>query len=100
MISWRPIALLAIVALLGVGTYNLNSQRKALNAETADLRAKFEKLKQEKDITVSDIEYYSKQENLIKEAKKQQNIVRSGEELIIIVPEAKTATTSATSTKE
>ncbi|MEK7542969.1 MAG: septum formation initiator family protein [Patescibacteria group bacterium] len=100
MISWRSIIIVLVVALLGVGIYNLQQQRKTLNAEAADLRAKFEKLKTEKNITIADIEYFKKVENRLKEAKKQLNLVRTGEKLIIVVPEVKSATTTvATSTK-
>lgn len=98
MISWRSLILLAVIALLGVGIYNLHSQRRSLDTEVADLRAKSEKLRHEKDITVSDVEYYSKPENRLKEVKGQQNLVRSGEKLIIVVPEVRTATTTASST--
>ncbi|MDO8557346.1 MAG: septum formation initiator family protein [Candidatus Jorgensenbacteria bacterium] len=97
MISWRSVALLAVIALLGFGIYNLHGQRKALDAEVADLRAKFEKLQHKKDTTASDIEYFNNPENRLKEVKKQQNLVNSGEKLIIVVPETKTATTTASS---
>ena len=72
MISWRSAIIVLVVALLGVGIYNLQQQRKTLDAEAADLRAKFEKLKAEKNITIADIAYFEKIENRLKEAKKRR----------------------------
>ena len=99
MASWKLFAAILVIALLGVGLYNLTRERRAAEADVAALEVKFEELRAEQEKTVSEIEYYSNPENRIKEAKRQQNFIKDGETLVIIVPEIATGT-EATSAEE
>jgi len=98
MTWWKLAALVAVVALLGTGMYTLRGERKAIDAEVADLEAKYNALKREEQSINDKIEYYNVPENLIKEAKSQFNYKEPGEQLMILVqPQATAATSSATS---
>lgn len=97
MTWWKLTALIAVVALLGTGMYTLRGERKAIDAEVADLEAKYNALKREEQSINDKIEYYSVPENLIKEAKSQFNYKEPGEQLMILVQPQVTATSTATS---
>ncbi len=83
---WKPIAIMVVVALLGWGLYNFTVQKDALEREVGELRREVQALSDENRSLASDIEYYQRPENLLKELKSQFNYREAGEGLIIVVP--------------
>lgn len=86
---WNYLVLFLIALALGLGIFNLAKERKTLEKETAKLEQKAEDLKKENASLISNLEYYKRPENLLKELKSQFNYKEEGEKLIIIVPKAR-----------
>lgn len=78
--------LLGVLVFLGWGIYQLSVQRFALEKRAGELKAQVDALKDSAEKTRAEIDYFSNQENLEKEAKSQFNFRKPDEKLIIIVP--------------
>lgn len=64
-------------------------QRRGFESKAKDLREQAASLKDGIGKTEEDLEYYSKSENIEKEARAQFNFRELGEKLIIVVPQQK-----------
>jgi len=82
-----PLALGIMVILLGVQIYSLYSQRLGLLGKADKVSAAHAALKAENEKLIADMDYFSKEANLLKEFKSLFNYRSPGEKMIIIVPE-------------
>jgi len=82
------LAIILIIILLAVFIqfYFIFKERNQLKEKFRILVAKAQTLKEENEIIKSDIEYFSKPENLEKELRKNFNYKKPGEKMIIVVP--------------
>ncbi|KKQ22373.1 MAG: hypothetical protein UT92_C0001G0058 [Candidatus Curtissbacteria bacterium GW2011_GWA1_40_24] len=82
------LAIILIIILLAVFIqfYFIFKERNQLKEKFRILVAKAQTLKEENEKIKSDIEYFSKPENLEKELRKNFNYKKPGEKMIIVVP--------------
>lgn len=91
--------LLFCVAILGWGIYNLSEEHKALDAEADSLRERSEEIRNENKFVSERIDFFENPDNLVNELKSQANVVKPGENLIIVVPPKENPESEATSTE-
>lgn len=82
-----------VVVLLSFGVYRLMKETNVARTEMNALTATLKKLENENKETNKDIEYFSENKNLLKEAQSQFNFRKPDEKMIIVFP-------SVTSTEE
>jgi len=91
---WKAGVLVVVLAILGWGIYSLASKNLVLQKQADELGASFKKLEDENNYLASQIKYFERPENLLKELKSQFNYREAGEKLIIIVPNQATSTST------
>ncbi len=85
---FRIAIIVVVIVVVGGVVYNLFSLRSKLEADTKELQNKVEALLKENKALTHDIQYFENKDNLLKELKSQFNYRQSGENIIIIVPDA------------
>ncbi|HEY4497053.1 MAG TPA: septum formation initiator family protein [Candidatus Paceibacterota bacterium] len=76
-----------IIVNLGYQIYKLDINRRFLKAEFSEISGKLSELESENGDIEEQIEYFSHEANLEKEARARFNYKKPGEKLIIVVPE-------------
>jgi len=82
------IIIILIVVLIGIGyeVFTINKENQRLKKEFNELSSQLEAVQKENEKLKSDLEYYSKPENLEKELRSKFNYKKEGEQTIIITP--------------
>ena len=82
------IIILLCIATIGIGAqvYFLAGEKNILQANLAEITSKLESMQKENSNLKTEIEYFTKPENLEKELRGRANYKKSGEEMLIIVP--------------
>ncbi len=78
--------LLIILIAFSFQAYILVAERNVLKEKVGDLNFKIENLNKENENLKSDIEYFSRPENLEKELRARFNYRKQDEKMMIIVP--------------
>ncbi len=95
---WKGIVFLVVFGVVGWGLVSLYSSRNEAVQKAATLKGNLDKVQSENQALASQLEYFQKPENLLKELKEQTTYKNPGEKVIIVVPGV-TSTTSTTSAK-
>lgn len=82
------ISAISIIVLIALAAqiYFIYRERNQLRDKFQDLSAKLDNLANENEKIKSDIDYYSKSENLLKELRQKFNYKKTDEGLIIVTP--------------
>lgn len=80
------LVLLVAIGLLGYKAYDFYLQKKVIEEKYAELESRAQELEKSNEKIKKDLEYYSLEANLEKEAKSQFNYKLPDEKMIIVVP--------------
>ena len=87
------IVILLCIATIGIGAqvYFLAGEKNILQANLAEITSKLESMQKENSNLKTEIEYFTKPENLEKELRSRFNLKQPVEKTIIIVPKNETS---------
>ncbi len=84
--------LIAVLVIAGLEVFDLFDQQKALEKEIIKFETQANILDAQNGRLLEDIEYFSREENLLKEFKSKFNYRAPDEKLIILIPGQETGT--------